>query len=110
MESEIINKLSRKAWAVAVVSALLFALGVVATGAQEFWVWIPQRLASIVVLLGLGGSVVALVQVARVLFSGADLGRRQHWTLLGTIVLAGLPPLVFIGWVIWMRIAMEQKM
>jgi len=98
------------AWSLALVAAFLFALGGVATGAQEFLVWIPQRMASICIVLGLACSLWALVQAARVLFSGVALVRRQHWALLWTILLAAIPPLVFLAWVIWMRISLAERL
>ena len=50
------------------------------------------------------------MQATRVLFSGAVLARRQHWTLLWSILLAAIPPLVFVLWVIWMKIALGERL
>ena len=100
----------RQAWTLAVGSAFLFAMGGVATWAQEFVVWIPQRVASICILLGLCFGLWALIRAARVLFSGAVLARRQHWALLWTILLAAIPPLVFLSWVLWMQFSLAAAL
>ena len=110
MDDAYVDKISPGAWTLAVFSAFLFALGGVATWAQEFLVWIPQRVASICIVLGLACSLWALIQAARVLFSGWVLVRRQNWALLWTILLAAIPPLVFIVWVIWMRVSLAEKL
>ena len=54
VEKEQVDRFCRQAWALAVVAAFLFALGGVATWAQEFLVWIPQRVASTCIVFGLG--------------------------------------------------------
>ena len=89
------------AGALAVVAVFLFALGGVANWLQEFLVWIPQRVASACIIAGLVCSFGALIQATRILFSGAVLNRRHNWTLLWTILLAAIPPCLFIAWVIW---------
>ena len=99
-----------QAWTLALVAAFLFALGGVATGAQEFMVWIPQRVASICIVLGLACSLWALIQAARILFFVVVLARRQLWSLLWTILLAAVPPLVFIAWAIWMRFSLAESL
>ena len=110
MDESQCERLSRGAWALAVVSAFLFALGGVATWAQELYVWIPQRVASICIVLGLASSLWALIQATRILFSGAALTRRHHWAILWAILLAAIPPLAFIGWVLWMRLSLAEKL
>jgi len=100
----------RRSWALAVVSAFLFALGGVATWAQELEVWIPQRAASVCILLGLLCGFVSLLLAARALFRGPALSRRQQWTILWAILLAAIPPLVFLTWAIWMRVSLAAKL
>lgn len=99
-----------QAWTLSLVAAFLVALGGVATWAQEVMVWIPQRAASICIVLGLACSLWALIQAARILFCGVSLARRQHWAILWTILLAAIPPLVFLAWVIWMRLSLAEKL
>ena len=110
MDDAQVEQTSLRAWAFAVVAAFLFALGGVATWAQEFLVWIPQRIASVCIVFGLACSFWALIQATRVVFSGVALPRRQNWAILGTILLAAIPPLAFVAWVIWMRITMGAKL
>jgi hypothetical protein len=110
MEENRIDGVGFHAWSLALVAAFLFALGGVATWAQEFMVWIPQRAASICIVLGLACSLWALIQAARILFSGVALARRRHWSLLWTILLAAIPPLVFIAWVVWMQFSLAEKL
>ena len=109
MDDDYVDKISRGAWALAVVAAFLFALGGVATWAQEFWVWVPQRVASSCIVLGLVCSLWALIQTSRVLFSGVVLARKQNWAVLWAMLLAAIPPLVFVTWVIWMRFSLAEK-
>ena len=110
MEDNQLDRVSPRAGSLAVVAALLFALGSVANWAQEFLVWIPQRIASVCIVFGLACSFWALIQATRVVFSGVALPRRQNWAILGTILLAAIPPLAFVAWVIWMRITMGAKL
>jgi hypothetical protein len=84
--------------------AFLFALGGVATAAQEFLVWIPQRVAAFCVVAGLAGCFVSLVQLVRVLFGGSEGSGAEQRVMLGTMVLASLPPIVFLVWVVWMQV------
>ncbi|MEI8243796.1 MAG: hypothetical protein WCI17_11055 [bacterium] len=110
MEDVQADQISRRAWGWAVVAAFLFALGGVATWAQEFWVWIPQRVASVCIVLGLAASLWSLILATRVLFSGVALARRQNGSLLWTMLLAGVPPLAFVAWVLWMWLALGEKL
>lgn len=110
MDAATFERLSRGAWAMAVVAAFLFSLGGVATWAQEFLVWIPQRVASVLILLGLACSLAALIQSARVLFAGSGLARQQNWAILWAILLAAVPPLVFLAWIVWMRFSLAEKL
>ncbi len=84
--------------------SFLFALGGVATAAQEFLVWIPQRVAAFCVVAGLAGCFAALVLLVRVLFGGPDGSRAEQRAMLGTMMLASLPPVVFLAWVVWMQV------
>ena len=104
------ERLISRSWALAVISAFLFALGGVATWAQEFAVWIPQRVASVCIVCGLACGLWALVQSARSLFGGASLARQQHWTILWTLLLSAMPPLVFLTWVVWIKLSLAEKL
>lgn len=104
------DKFSQQAWALAVVAAFLFALGGVATWSQEFYVWIPQRAATISIICGLACSLGAMIQATRVLFSGVALVGRQHGSMLLTILLAAIPPVGFLAWVIWMQISLAERL
>jgi len=103
VEATRVDQVNRQAWALAVVAVFLFVLGGVTNWAQELWVWIPRRVASIGIVLGLGCSFGALVQVTWALFGGVALLRRQHWNILWATLMAALPPLAFVVWIIWMR-------
>jgi hypothetical protein len=104
MELETSARLSRRAWALAVISAFLFALGGVAARAQEFWVWISNRVASFLMVLGLLCSLISVIYAARVIFSRVVLTKRQQGLLLGSILLAALPPVAFLLWLAWLRL------
>jgi hypothetical protein len=103
METTKVNRLCLRAWALAVVSSFLFALGAVATWGQEFVVGLSHRVASILMLAGLLLSVGSLALAARVLFSGATLDRRQNRSLLTTLFFAALPPVAFLSWLVIAR-------
>jgi hypothetical protein len=101
---------AQQAWLLAMAGAFLFALGGVATAAQEFLVWIPQQVASAGVVLGLASCFASLVQVMRALFADQESSRGQQRALLGTMLLAGLPPAVFLVWVIWMQVSQSGRL
>ncbi|MEI6211290.1 MAG: hypothetical protein WCR06_06655 [bacterium] len=104
------DKPNQQAWALAVTAAFLFALGGVATWAQEFYVWIPQRAATISIVFGLACSLGAMILTTRVIFSGAVLAGRQNRAMLWTTLLAAVPPLAFLAWVLWMRISLAESL
>ena len=101
MNTTQIHLLCRRSWALAVVSSFLFALGAVATWAQEFMVGLSHRAASILMLAGLLLSVGSLALAARLLFSGATLDRRQNRSLLYSLLFAALPPVAFLSWLVF---------
>ena len=100
------ERISRKAWSLAVVAAFLFALGAVATWAQEFVVWLPHRLASVLMLAGLVLSVWSLVLSARRLFAPPPSERSELQELAGAIFFAALPPCVFLVWAVWLHVVL----
>jgi hypothetical protein len=110
MEKAQMMRSTQQAWLLAMAGALLFALGGVATAAQEFLVWIPAQVASAGVVLGLAGCFAALVQVMRVLFADPASARGQQRALLGTMLLAALPPAVFLLWVVWVQVSQSGKL
>ena len=76
------------------------------TWTQEFVVWLPHRLASVLVLAGLALSVWSLAASARRLFAAERPERAELKTLAGAAFFAALPPCVFLAWVIWLNVTL----
>lgn len=100
------ERAARQAWSLAVVAAFLFALGAVATWAQEFVVWLPHRLASVLMLAGLALSVWSLTVSARRLFAPPPPARAELRALAGAIFFSALPPCVFLAWAVWLHVVL----
>jgi hypothetical protein len=93
-----LDKKTLRILGLSILSAFFFALGGVATAAQEFVVWIPLRLTGLLILAGLTLGLVAMVRAARVLFVTPPTARIQLWRLVWSLFFGVLPPLVFLVW------------
>ena len=91
-----------RAWAAAICSLFLFLLGAVGVWAQEYAVWIPRLLTDVLVLAGLALSVTAVVLLGRRLFAAAARPE-SAWRAVRILLVAGVPPLLFTAWYVWMR-------
>jgi hypothetical protein len=91
-----------RAWAAALLGVCLFLLGGIGVWLQEYAVWIPRLLTDVLVLAGLALSVAAAVLQGRGLLrraAPAPAGR-----VLRTLLVAGVPPVLFVAWYVWMTL------
>lgn len=101
MRADGLKVLSENPLALALAAVALFMGGAVLTWLQEYLPWLSHRVSSLLALAGLAMSVWALVGCARRIFRLEPLVRAEVRQVTAAIVVAALPPALFLIWLAW---------
>ena len=95
-----------RALAGAIGGAFLFALGGVGTWVQEYAVWVPHWVASLLIRAGLTLGLAAVALAAWLLFTRPPLERPALRQVAWSLFFGALPPVVFLAWAVWLRMSL----